>query len=214
MINRLFQLFVATLPVVLLGAALVLTQRPAIAADSPAASGPNPMQSLRGAQTWANNCARCHNMRDPREMRDDQWRAVIAHMRVRASLTGQEARDVLAFLQAANDERVTPPSLTAPLVPVAVNDEIATAPDGQSIYSQTCIVCHGADGKGAIPGVTDFTAKDSPLSKSDAELLKNVSEGFQSPGSFMAMPPKGGNPTLTEAGVRAVLNYLRAEFGE
>ncbi len=92
--------------------------------------------------------------------------------------------------------------------------EAADAAAGKAIYSQTCIACHGANGKGTIPGVTDFTAKDSPLSKSDVELFKNVSEGFQSPGSFMAMPPKGGNPTLTEADVRAVLSYLRAEFGE
>ena len=89
----------------------------------------------------------------------------------------------------------------------------ADAATGKAVYSQTCIACHGANGKGTIPGVTDFTAKDSPLRKSDAELVNNISEGFQNPGSFMAMPSKGGNPTLTEADVRAVLAYLRAEFG-
>ena len=104
------------------------------------------------------------------------------------------------------------------LVPVLVfaNDapETADAAAGKAIYSQTCIACHGANGKGAIPGVADFTAKDGSLAKSDGELLKNISEGFQSPGSFMAMPPKGGNPTLMEADMRAVLAYLRAEFGK
>ncbi len=92
--------------------------------------------------------------------------------------------------------------------------EAADAAAGKAIYSQTCIACHGANGKGAIPGVADFTAKDGSLVKSDGELLKNINEGFQSPGSFMAMPPKGGNPTLMEADVRAVLAYLRAEFGK
>ena len=104
---------------------------------------------------------------------------------------------------------ITPALAFADDSPVA-----ADAAAGEAVYSQTCIACHGADGKGVIPGIKDFTAKDSPLSKSDAELLKNVSEGFQSPGSFMAMPPNGGNPTLTEADVRAVLSYLRAEFGK
>ena len=56
----------------------------------------------RGANSWAQNCARCHNMRDAKEFRDDQWRVIVTHMRVRAGLTGQEARDILRFLQANN----------------------------------------------------------------------------------------------------------------
>jgi mono/diheme cytochrome c family protein len=103
------------------------------------------------------------------------------------------------------------------LIPVlALSDGMPVSADaaaGKAVYSQTCIACHGANGKGTIPGVTDFTAKDSPMRKSDAELVKNISEGFQSKGSFMAMPARGGNPALTEADVRAVLAYLRAEFG-
>lgn len=56
----------------------------------------------RGAKSWAQNCARCHNMRDPKEFRDDLWKPVVTHMRVRAGLTGQEARDILEFLQRSN----------------------------------------------------------------------------------------------------------------
>jgi mono/diheme cytochrome c family protein len=103
------------------------------------------------------------------------------------------------------------------VIPVlALSDGMPASADaavGKAVYAQTCIACHGANGQGTIPGVTDFTGKDSPLSKSEAELVKNISEGFQSKGSFMAMPAKGGNPALTEADVRAVLAYLRAEFG-
>ncbi len=105
--------------------------------------------------------------------------------------------------------------LIAPALAFAEDSPVAAdVAAGQAVYAQTCIACHGADGKGAIPGVKDFTAMDGPLSKSDAELVTNVSQGFQSPGSFMAMPAMGGNPTLTETDVRAVLNYLRAAFGE
>ncbi len=56
----------------------------------------------RGAKAWANNCSRCHNMRDPKDFTDVQWRPIVAHMRVRAGLTGQEARDILLFLQRSN----------------------------------------------------------------------------------------------------------------
>ena len=84
---------------------------------------------------------------------------------------------------------------------------------GESVYSQTCVACHGANGKGAIPGVADLTDTDGSLSKADAELIKNITDGFQSPGSFMAMPAKGGNPGLTKEDIKAVLAYLRTTFG-
>lgn len=56
----------------------------------------------RGVKSWADNCARCHNMRDPKEFRDDQWKVIVTHMRVRGGLTGQDARDILKYLQSAN----------------------------------------------------------------------------------------------------------------
>jgi len=56
-----------------------------------------------GAQVWLNNCARCHNLRRTDEFNDQQWISIVTHMRIRAGLTGQEARDLLHYLQASND---------------------------------------------------------------------------------------------------------------
>ncbi len=56
----------------------------------------------RGAKTWVENCVRCHNVRDPKELRDDQWITTSFHMRIRAGLTGQQTRDVIKFLQSSN----------------------------------------------------------------------------------------------------------------
>ncbi len=160
----------------------------------------------RGSKIWADNCSRCHNIRSASELRDDQWLTTSFHMRVRAGLTGQETRDVLTFLQRSN----------VPLKKIVADtpSTASTGRSGEAIYKETCIACHGADGKGAFPGVPDFTRKDGRLSKSDAELLKNVSNGVQSPGSPMAMPPKGGNLELTETDVRNVISYLRQQFGQ
>jgi cytochrome c553 len=71
---------------------------------SAAAAGAEPAAGdyVRGVKLWANDCARCHNMRDPKEFRDDQWKVIVTHMKVRAGLTGQDARDMLAFLQGSN----------------------------------------------------------------------------------------------------------------
>lgn len=84
---------------------------------------------------------------------------------------------------------------------------------GRAIYDGNCSACHGADGKGRVPGVPDFTARNGVLSKPDDVLIKHITEGFQSPESPMAMPAKGGNPNLTETDIRSVLAYLRQTFG-
>jgi len=55
-----------------------------------------------GAKAWANNCARCHTMRDPKDLSDRQWKLVMTHMRLRASLDGKQVREITAFLQRSN----------------------------------------------------------------------------------------------------------------
>lgn len=66
------------------------------------AAKPDPLAFARGAKAWAQNCARCHEMRDPKELRDDQWKPVVTHMQIRAGLSGAQARDILKFLQGSN----------------------------------------------------------------------------------------------------------------
>lgn len=83
---------------------------------------------------------------------------------------------------------------------------------GAAVFNGTCIACHGSDGSGSFPGVPDLTEKTGPLSQDDAVLLKRMADGFQVPGSPMGMPPRGGDPALTDADLEAVLKYMREEF--
>lgn len=85
---------------------------------------------------------------------------------------------------------------------------------GGTIYNETCVACHGEDGKGTVPGAPDFTKKGGALSKGDAVLMTHVEQGFQSPGSPMAMPPKGGMEDLTMDDIMNVLAYIHREFEE
>lgn len=55
-----------------------------------------------GAQLWADTCMRCHNLRPPTQFSNNEWQIIVHHMRVRADLTGEEERDILAFIQSAN----------------------------------------------------------------------------------------------------------------
>lgn len=90
--------------------------------------------------------------------------------------------------------------------------QTAVAAGGKALYEASCIACHGAKARGAIPGVPDL-AKGGRLSKPDAELVANILNGFQSKGSPMAMPPKGGNPNLTAADAQALVTYMRILTG-
>jgi len=168
---------------------------------------------VAGAKVWAQNCSRCHNARDPADLRDDQWISTAFHMRVRAGLTGQQTRDVLTFMQDSNV-----PITVEPLVlkggPASKAAEAVSSLGGSEVYTQTCIACHGENGKGTVPGAPNFTRADGPLAQSDETLLSHIKRGFKSPGSAMAMPPKGGNMSLTDGDIKAVLEYLRETFSQ
>jgi len=55
-----------------------------------------------GSELWAENCTRCHNARPPDQYSDAQWDVIVHHMRLRANLTGGEARKIAEFLKSAN----------------------------------------------------------------------------------------------------------------
>jgi cytochrome c5 len=88
----------------------------------------------------------------------------------------------------------------------------AIAMTGKQIYEKTCVTCHGDDGKGKVPGAANFTDANGPLTQSDKVLMKHIINGYQSPGSPMAMPAKGGNAALTDADLQDALKYIRDTF--
>lgn len=84
----------------------------------------------------------------------------------------------------------------------------AHAADPKALYQGTCIACHGAHAEGAFPGVPNL-AKSGRLAKPTDALVKSIMNGVQTPGSPLAMPAKGGTPTLTPADAEALVGYLR-----
>ena len=55
-----------------------------------------------GAQLWAENCVRCHNIRSPGSLSPVQWEVALMHMRVRANLTPEEHKKILEFLKSGS----------------------------------------------------------------------------------------------------------------
>jgi cytochrome c5 len=74
----------------------------------------------------------------------------------------------------------------------------APAADGQEVYSNNCAVCHAA-----MPPRLGDKAAWRPLIKKGADVLAaSVINGKG------AMPPKGGNSSLSEEDIKAALNYM------
>lgn len=168
----------------------------------------------RGAQAWADHCGRCHNLRSPSELSENAWDVSVTHMRTRANLPGHLAADIEAFLKySARSEA----AVDAPIESRAGGGDYAhlgpaNVERGRELYSQTCVACHGANGEGAFDGVPDLTSAKGRFTKPDDILLANIINGFQSKGSLMAMPPRGGNPDLTDQDLADTLAYMRAEL--
>ncbi len=75
------------------------------ATTAPASAGltwPYPAPQKGSAQLWAETCNRCHNIRSPSAYSSAQWAVIMYDMRMRCSLTGQEQRQILEFLQSAH----------------------------------------------------------------------------------------------------------------
>ncbi len=85
---------------------------------------------------------------------------------------------------------------------------------GQKQFISTCSSCHGPTGKGVFGAGKDLTASEFVADKSDAELIEFIKTGrdLNDPlnTTGVIMPPKGGNPALSEEEMQDIVSYLRA----
>ncbi len=87
------------------------------------------------------------------------------------------------------------------------------AANGEEIYSSTCSSCHGADARGLEGLGKDLHNNEFVDGLNDDELVAFLEEGRPAGDpaneAGVDMPPKGGNPSLTEQDLYDVAAYLR-----
>ena len=76
---------------------------------------------------------------------------------------------------------------------------------GQEVYQAGCVVCHGAGIAGA-PKLGDKGQWAKHIAKGLDALYASSVNGVQ--GSAGVMPAKGGNPALSDAEVKAAVDYM------
>lgn len=130
------------------------------------------------------------------------------------SVQVQQQRGALLGTGSTVAERIKPvgrveiASAEAPKEPVKAG-AAASAParDGQQVYQTACFACHDAGIAGA-PKLGDKGQWSKRVAKGVATLYASAVNGMQ--GSAGAMPAKGGNPALSDAEVKAAVDYILA----
>jgi c(7)-type cytochrome triheme protein len=104
---------------------------------------------------------------------------------------------------AAKGRAEAPAGVAAKSAPAA---PAAGGASGQTVYAASCAACHASGAAGA-PKTGDAAAWAAKLKSGVPALQANALNGKG------AMPPKGGNASLSDADVRAAVAYMVAQSG-
>jgi cytochrome c5 len=111
-------------------------------------------------------------------------------------------RAVVYMANSAGANFKEPAAAQAPAAkPAPASKAVAAVADGKKVYESTCITCHGA-GVANAPKFGDKKAWAMHLMHGTEHLYENALKGIG------AMPPRGGNLTLSDAEVKAGVDYM------
>lgn len=108
-----------------------------------------------------------------------------------------------SFEAQAADERTKPVGqVNIGSAPVAA---VASAPkSGKEVFNGVCTACHTAGVMNA-PKLGDKAAWGPRIAKGEDGLVQSAIKGLN------AMPPKGGNPSLSDDEIKATVQYMLSE---
>jgi len=111
-----------------------------------------------------------------------------------------------AAAQAAAAPPAQAASAPAPAAPTAASvakGDGTSGADGKAVYNRVCVACHQAGVAGA-PKLGDQAAWAPRLAAGADALYTSVLKGKG------AMPPKGGQPSVPDADIKAAVDYMIA----
>ncbi|HEX9926533.1 MAG TPA: cytochrome c [Anaerolineae bacterium] len=85
---------------------------------------------------------------------------------------------------------------------------------GQQLFTATCAACHGPGGEGVQGLGKALTTSEFTASQSDDQLVDFIKAG-RDPGdplntTGIGMPPKGGNPALSDDDLDDIVAFIRS----
>lgn len=122
----------------------------------------------------------------------------------------------LTLLSGCGDDAEKAPathSVESEAAPAATSDAFAKA-KGKVVYAKTCLACHGEGGVGVENLGKNWIVSEFIKETSDEDMLAFIKAGrlADDPANTtgVAMPPSGGNPTLTDKDLNNVIVYMRS----
>ena len=120
------------------------------------------------------------------------------------SLSDDEVARAVAFMANQSGARFKEPAVKQPAQKpgaVAATETKPGAVDGKKVYDTICTACHTA-GVANAPKPGDKAAWAPRLKQGPDALVQSVIKGKG------AMPPKAGNPALSDAEIRAAIEFM------
>lgn len=102
-------------------------------------------------------------------------------------------------------EAAAAPAPVAEAAPAAAAPAAGDLALGEKVYGTTCLACHGAGVLGA-PKTGDKAGWTARVAKGAAALHKTAVDGVN------MMPPRGGNPSLSDAEVTAAVDFMLSKL--
>lgn len=85
---------------------------------------------------------------------------------------------------------------------------------GKDKFRATCSACHGPDGEGVIGLGKDMTSSEFIAGQTNTELIEFIKVGRDPSHPLnttgVAMPPKGGNPSLNDQDLADIVAFIRS----
>jgi cytochrome c5 len=144
------------------------------------------------------------------DLSDAEVHAAVVHM-VNAAGGNWKAPAIPAASAARSAAPAAPAAPQAPVVAASIPPPAAPAAaakaDGRKVYDTSCMACH-ATGVAGAPKQGDKAAWSPRIAQGSNVLYEHAIKGFQ--GKTGVMPPKGGNTALSDAEVKAAVDYMTA----
>jgi len=105
------------------------------------------------------------------------------------------------------------PAAAAPVQEVAAGP-VGDVANGGKIFATACVACHGPEGKGVTGLGKDLTTSEWVGEQTDVQLVEFIKVGRDATHPLnttgVAMPPKGGNPAMSEQEIADIVAFVRS----